>query len=122
MSNEVGNYLKFEGAGKLDLFEGRGEENVEFSPACYDVHTFDENTLYYVSRMVPNLQLALEVSQVLGKSIEYVYRDTAKLYYGEYLIENGSVISEKHWTDIFDDEIGCPYECWAGVLNLDDLK
>ena len=120
MSNEVDNYLKFEGAGKLDLFEG--EENIEFLPACYDVYPINENNLNFVSRMVPNLALALEVSKVLSNNIVYQYRDAAKLYSGEYQIENGSVISEKHWTDIFDDEIGCPYDCWVGISNIDDLE
>ena len=120
MSNEVDNYLNFKGAGKLDLFQG--DENIEFSPACYEVYPVDENKLSFVSRMVPNLPLALEVSHVLGKSIQYCYRDSARLYYGEYLIYNGSIISEKHWTDLSDNEIWCPYECWIGISSFDDLE
>lgn len=119
MSNEVDNYLKFEDAGKLNLFKSAEEK---FSPVCYDVHTIDENNVCYVSRMVPNLPLALEVSKKLEKKIEYQYRDSAKLYYGEYLIENGSIISEKHWSDVYEDEILCPYECWVGILDFDDLE
>ena len=118
MSNWVINYFEFEGAGNLDLFNG--EENPEFSAACFDVVHKDENILEFVSHWEPNLPLALEVSYKMGNSIKYSYNDTARYCSGQYQIDNGVIISQQHWSAEYGESY-CPYDCWDGITKFEDL-
>ena len=107
MANWVVNYLEFEGTESVikELLEV--EENQGFSKWCFDV-AGKGNKMEFVSHWQPNLFLVMEISHKFEKSIVYHYFDTANYESGEYLIENGKIISQKHW-DAGEEEVDSNY-------------